>query len=203
MVSLFLKNDGSFDIIYLGCESMEGLLIVIFVIIVLICVISIFYATVYNKFQDYIIRINEVESMIDNNLRNKYDLLNRAIPIIKSAIPKDREIFGEVVKLRSRKLGNFELYRVLVRASNEFGALKEEFTDIEKSAEIKKIRNQINEIDLKLDNEIDYYNENISIYNSLLKKFPSNVVASFCKYKEKLFFDRKDMSDEDYDDFKL
>ena len=182
---------------------MEGLLIVVFVIIVTICMISIFYATVYNRFQDYIIRINEVESMIDNNLRSKYDLLNRAIPIIKSNLPKDKEVFGEVVKLRSRKLGNFELYRVLVRASNEFGALKEEFPDIDKSAELKKVRSQIKEIDLKLDNEIDYYNENISIYNSLLKKFPSNIVATFCKYKEKLFFDRKDMSDEDYEDFKL
>lgn len=203
MNSLFLKNYMSFDIIYLGCENMEVLLIVIFIIIVTICVISVFYASVYNKFQDYIIRINEVESIIDNNLRSKYDLFNRAIPIIKSNIPKDKEIFGEVIKLRSRKLGNFELYRVLVRASNEFGALKEEFSDIDKSTELKKIRNQINEIDLKLDNEIDYYNENISIYNSLLKKFPSNVVATFCKYKEKLFFDRKDMSDEDYNDFKL
>lgn len=203
MNSLFLKNSSSFDIIYLGCENMEGLLITIFIIIVVICVISIFYATIYNRFQDYIIRINEVESMIDNNLRNKYDLLNRAIPIIKSSIPKDREIFNEIVKLRSRKLGNFELYRVLVRTSNEFEALREEFSDIDKSAEIKKIRNQINEIDLKLDNEIDYYNENISIYNSLLKKFPSNVIATFCKYKEKLFFDRKDMNDEDYEDFKL
>lgn len=182
---------------------MEGLLITIFIIVIIVCVLAIFYATIYNKFQDYIIRINEVESMIDNNLRSKYDLLNRAIPIIKGNISKEKEIFGEVVKLRSRKLGNFELYRVLVRTSNEFEALKEEFPDIEKSAEIKKIRNQINEIDLKLDNEIDYYNENISIYNSLLKKFPSNIVATFCKYKEKLFFDRKDMNDEDYDDFKL
>lgn len=198
-----MKNNNSFDIIYLGCESVEILLIIIFIIVVIICAISIFYATIYNKFQDYIIRINEVEGMIDNNLRTKYDLLNRAIPIIKSNVPKDREIFGEIVKLRSRKLGNFELYRVLVRTSNEFNGLKEEFPDIDKSMEIKKIRKQISDIDLKLDNEIEYYNDNISIYNSLLKKFPSNIVATFCKYKERLFFDRKDMSDEDYDDFKL
>lgn len=182
---------------------MEGLLIFIFIIVVIICTVSIFYAIIYNKFQDYIIRINEVESMIDNNLRNKYDLLNRAIPIIKSAISKDREVFGEIVKLRSRKLGNFELYRVLVRTSIEFASLREEFADIDKSNELKKISNQIKDIDLKLDNEIDYYNENISIYNSLLKKFPSNIIATFSKYKEKLFFDRKDMNDEDYNDFKL
>ena len=182
---------------------METLLIVIFIIILLVCILSIFYAKIYNRFQDYIIRINEVESMIDNNLRNKYDLLNRTIPIIKSSIPKDKEIFEEIIKLRSRKLGNFELYRVLVRASLEFSSLREEYPDIDKSSEIRRIGNQINDIDLKLDNQIDYYNENITIYNTLLKKFPSNIVANLSKYKEKLFFDRKDMNDEDYNDFKL
>ena len=44
--------------------------------------------------------------------------------------------------------------------------------------------------------------------NSVIKtteynQFPSNIIATFGKYKEKLFFDRKDMNDDDYDDFKL
>ena len=150
---------------------MESLLIIVLVIIVIICAMVIFYATIYNKFQDYVIRINEVESIIDNCLRSKYDLINRAIPIVKSSINKDDEVFGDIVKLRSRKIGNFELYSILKKA--------------------------------KVDNSTDYYNDNITTYNTLIKKFPSNIVAMLCKYKEKLFFDRKDMSDEDYDDFKL
>lgn len=182
---------------------MEILLIIILVIILIVCGIAIFYASIYNKFQDYIIRINEVESIIDNNLRKKYDLINRAIPIIKSIIPKDKEIFEEIVKLRSRKLSNFELFRVLERSSSELNSLKEEFPDIQKSEEIKKIQNNIIDIDNTVDEATSYYNDNISIYNKLLKKFPSNIVATFSKYKEKLFFDRKDMSDDDYNDFKL
>ena len=182
---------------------MEGLMICIFIIIVLACAIAVFYATIYNKFQEYIIRINEVESMIDTYLRNKYDLINRAIPIVKSNIDKDRNVFEEIVKLRSRKIGNFELYRILTRASNELNGLKTEFPDIEKSEEVKKILKQIADIDIKVDNCIDYYNDNISVYNTLLKKFPSNIIATFCKYEEKLFFDRKNMNDDDYEDFKL
>ncbi len=182
---------------------MEILMVIILMIVILVCAITIFYAITYNRFQDYIIRINEVESMIDNNLRNKYDLINRAIPIIKTNINKEDKIFEEVVKLRSRKIGNFELYRILMRSSIELNALKEEFPDISKSEEIKKIIKETSEIDAKIDNFIDYYNDNITIYNSLLKKFPSNVVATFGKYREKLFFDRKDMSDEDFEDFKL
>ncbi len=182
---------------------MEILLLIIIIIILLICGIVIFYATIYNKFQDYIIRINEVEVLIDTNLRNKYDLINRAVPIVKSNIDKDRNVFGEIVKLRSRKIGNFELYRILMRASLELDGLKSEYPDIEKSDEVKKILKQISDIDIKVDNCIDYYNDNISVYNTLIKKFPSNIIATFCKYEEKLFFDRKDMNDDDYEDFKL
>ena len=182
---------------------MEILLLIMIIIVVLICAMIIFYATVYNKFQDYIIRINEVEALIDTNLRNKYDLINRAIPIVKSNIDRDRNVFEEIVKLRSRKIGNFELYRILTRASLELNSLKSEFPDIEKSEEVKKILKQTMDIDIKVDNCIDYYNDNISVYNTLLKKFPSNIIATFCKYEEKLFFDRKNMNDDDYEDFKL
>lgn len=182
---------------------MEVLLLTILIIILIICALAILYAITYNKFQDYIIRINEVESMIDNNLRKKYDLINRAIPIIKSMIPKDKQVFEEIIKLRSRKLGNFELFRILEKASSEFASIKEEYPDIEKSEEIKKILSSIPEIDEDVEEEVSYYNDNITIYNKLLKKFPSNIVAKLSKYKEKLFFDRKDMSDEDYNDFKL
>ena len=37
----------------------------------------------FNRLQDYIVKINEVESIIDTNLRNKYDNLNKCISIIK------------------------------------------------------------------------------------------------------------------------
>lgn len=182
---------------------MEGLMLIILIIIVFICIISIFYANLYNKFQDYIIRINEVESMIDNELRNKYDLINRAIPIIRTSIPKDKNIFDDVIKLRSRKISNFNLYRILIKASNELNTLKDEYKDITNSEEMVKIITQVEDIDSKVTDLLEYYNKNITTYNTLVKKFPTNIIAMVYKYKEKLFFDRKDMNDEDYDDFKL
>ncbi len=182
---------------------MEILMIIILVMIIIVCVIAVFYATIYNRFQDYIIRINEVESIIDNNLRNKYDLINRLIPIIKGTVDNDKDIFEEIIKIRSRKISNFELYRILMQSSIQLNSLKKEFPDINKSDEIKKVTKQIEDIDNKIENYIDYYNENITIYNTLVKKFPSNIIAIFSKYKEKLFFDRKDMNDEIYNDFKL
>ena len=48
-----------------------------------------------------------------------------------------------------------------------------------------------------------YYNDIITDYNKLVKRFPSNLVAKLSHYKTKTYFDGKNMEDEDTKDFKL
>lgn len=182
---------------------MDILILTMFILIVLFCVISLIYMLIYNKLNDLIIRINEVESNIDSNLRNKYDLINRSVSIIKGTIDIKNNIFDEIVKLRSRKISNFELERKLSDAYNEFLNIKETNEDFKNSEELIKISINLEEINDKLIVLIEYYNSNITKYNKLITMFPTNVVAKINKFNTKLFFDRKDMSDDDYNDFKL
>ena len=186
---------------------MDALMLIILLIIVIICIIVGIYISLYNRMQDYIIRINEVESKIDTNIRNKYDYVNRCVSIVKGNdnINKkiDKNMFEDIIKLRNRKISNFDLYRKLVEANNNFLTLKDKYKELSENDDVKDIVKKIDDVDENLEVNIDYYNRNISEYNKLIKIFPTNVVAGICKYKEKLFFDRKDMSDEVYDDFKL
>lgn len=184
---------------------MDTLILILIGMILVICFIIGIYLILYNKIQDYIIRINEVESIIDNNLRQKYDNINKISSIIKGneKIKVDKKIIDEIVKLKNKKISNFNFDRKLVEISNYFTSLKEKNKEIKNNEEIINITNKISELDELLLINKEYYNRNIAEYNKLIKLFPTNIVASICKYKEKLFFDRKDMSDEDYNDFKL
>lgn len=182
-------------------------MLILLCIIIVTCLLVGIYINLYNKIQEYITKINEVESIIDTNLRNKYDNINKCVSIIKGNdnINKelDKNIFEEVVRLRNRKISNFDLDRKLVEATIQFTTLKEKYKDLKESEEIQNISKKIDEIDEKLEVNRDYYNNNIAEYNKLIKMFPTNIIARLCKYEEKLFFDRKDMSDDDYNDFKL
>jgi len=183
---------------------MDVLIIIVVLFVIIICAFWMVYAITYNKIQDSIIRINEAEVAIDSNLRNKYDLINRAISLIKGNIENiDSKIFEEIIKLRSRKISNFDLDRKLVEASNEVIKINGEHKDLEISDELKKNIKELKIIDEKLETLRDYYNNNILNYNKLVKEFPTNVVARLNKYEEKLFFDKKDMTDNDEKDFKL
>ena len=43
----------------------------------------------------------------------------------------------------------------------------------------------------------------VTDYNKLIHKFPSNLVALICRYSHKNYFDGKDMTDDDTEDFKV
>ncbi len=167
------------------------------------CILILLLATTYNRFQNYIIRINESEANIDATLRKRFDLLNKSIDIIKANIKTEDDIFNTIIKLRSRKLSNFDLDRQLYEGIKEFNKYKEEYPDLKKSEVFTHIDISLNESEAEIVAFRKYYNDIITDYNRLVKSFPSNLVALFFKFKSKLYFDGKDMSDDDKNDFKL
>lgn len=186
---------------------MDSLILILFGMIIVICLIFGIYTILYNKIQDYTIRINEVESMIDSNLRSKYDYINKCISIIKGTKELEEEldpnIFNEFIRLKTQKISNFDLDRKLVDTELLLTNLKEKHPIIKDNEEIKKTTKKIEDSDENLNVNIEYYNKNIAEYNKLIHLFPTNIIAKLSKQQEKLFFDRKDMSDDDYNDFKL
>lgn len=186
---------------------MDALMLILLGMILVICLIIGIYTTLYNKLQDYIIRINEVEAIIDNNIREKYDNINKCVSLIKGNEKinqdLDKKMFEEIVRLRTRKISNFDLDRKLVETVNSFITIKEKYPELKEDEEIQAISKKIEDVDEVLLIHKEYYNKNIAEYNKLVTLFPTNIVAKLCKYEEKRFFDQKNMSDDDFDDFKL
>lgn len=168
-----------------------------------ICLLLIWYINVYNRYQEYIIRINEAEANIDSVLRKRFDLLNKSIGIIKANTKIKGEVLEVIVELRSKKLSNFELDRLLYEALNEFHTYAEKYEELKQSEAFMKIELGLNESEAEIIALRKYYNDIITDYNKLTKIFPSNIVGIINKYKTKTYFDGKNMEDDIINDFKL
>lgn len=182
---------------------MATVLLIILLLTIIIGLISIYCITIYNQYQERVIRINEVEGYIDNCIRDKFDLLSKSINVIKGNTDIKEDPFPEIIKLRSRKLSSFELDRKLIDPINEFSKIKNDYPELMNSSSFVEIDLKLSDIEDNLIAYKDYYNENITKYNKLIRTFPSNIVGKFCKLKERTFFDGKDMNDDDINDFKL
>lgn len=175
----------------------------ILLIIIAVCLLLIWYISIYNNYQNYIIRMNEAESFIDTTLRKRFDLLNKSIDIIKNVTKTKKDVLTIIKDLKSVKLSNFDLDRKLYEAINEFNGFKESNEELKNNESFIKVDLGIIESEAEIVAARKYYNDIVTDYNKLVRSFPSNIVAKVSRYKTKTYFDGKNMEDEDINDFKL
>ena len=147
------------------------------IIIIVISILGIGFATIYNKFQTFIIRMNEAEANIDSTLRKRFDLLNKSITIIKTATKVEENIMENIENLRSQKLSNFDFDRKLYDLINEFNKYKELYPELKQNDTFVKIDIELGESEAEIVAFRKYYNDIVTDYNKLIHKFPSNLVA--------------------------
>lgn len=176
---------------------------ILLLLIIILFVIFMLLNFIYNKFQDYIIRINEVEGKIDETLRNKYDNILKINNIIKEKIKTKKELVDDLEDLKDKELSSFEMHRILTEKYNKIDFVRKQYKEVSTSDEVNKLFYEITDMDESLNAYIKFYNENIVGYNKLIRKVPYNIIAIILKYKEKMFFDGKDLYDENIKDFKL
>ena len=177
--------------------------VIIITIIILLFIVGFIYVTTHNKFQDYIIKINEVEGKIDDSLREKFDIILNLNNMIKEKIKTKKVLVDDISKLKDENISSFDMDRKLIDAMNKVTFVKEKYPEVEGDEEIIKLIYSIEDIDESLRACKKYYNETISEYNKLIRKIPYNIIGKILKYNEKTFFDGKNMNDEDINDFKL
>lgn len=181
---------------------MNTFVIVILVVVALAAAITITYVLTYNKIQKYMIRINEAESQIDEALRKKYDILVSMENIINETLKLKQNNFSDLTD-KDVKISNFDMDRRLTKTVDLFKKIRSDYLE---ELDFEAFRTLL--VDLKINEEKNeaakkYYNKYTTQLNMLIKRFPSNIIAKIHSIKEHLYFDNKDMSDDDILDFKL
>ena len=172
------------------------------IIVIIVCLIGIYYAVSFNTLNDLKTKIHEAESIIDESLRNKYDILMRVSNHLKKHMDNNKNYFKEYEKLKDTNMTNFDMDRKLNEGYTLILKMMDDLklnNDEEINSEIETIKR----IDEKLTAAKNYYNKNTSEENAIVRKFPTNIIAKIHGFKIKLFFDGKDMDDEIIDDFKM
>ena len=174
---------------------------IILLIIVVFGVLTILYISIYNNIVNYKLRIDKAEGIIDEALRNKYDLIAKLNITIKKVVTK-KDYLKDYIELKDKKISNYEMDRKLTEACNIIYDVKDDYDEVN-TKEFNKTLKEMDSINETLASAKNYYNKNTSLLNEIIKKFPSNIVAKIHGYKIKPFFDGKNMQDNIIDDFKL
>lgn len=162
------------------------LIYIILAIITLLLIVVFLYVVNYNKFQVAIIKISEAEENINILLDKKFELLVRISKFLENK--KEKNKLSGIEKLDKNDLNTFDLNTEL----DKYNKKLIEITDYDKEVVFddkeKKVLDELSSVNIDCLAAEKYYNDNVTIYNKLIKCFPSNIVSKLCKYKLKDFY---------------
>lgn len=168
---------------------------IIFALFIILGLIIVAIIVTSDNLREYVIRVNEAEANIEGILSKRYDLLNKAIDVIRNITKEEGDILKKVVELRSQKLDNIALDKELYLAIEEFHnyAVENEVlknNDEYANIEIGLISSESEIIALK-----KYYNDVVTKYNNLVSKFPTMLIAKIKHYEKKETFSEESHMD--------
>jgi len=156
---------------------------IILIIVILLILFIYKYRDISSNFSSVLKRVHLGENEIDELLNKKANLLDEIGEEINNI--NDSKIFSSVKKAMKNNIDTIKLDHDLSEAYLE---LKEYLLVNRTFIPEEELQNKINllaEIEIDLEATKSYYNDNSSIFNELLEKFPSSVVGKRKGYDTK------------------
>lgn len=182
---------------------MNSIIIILLTIIIIASIFIMLYITLYNKLQFSKIRIDEAEKVILEELQNRYELIENCKKTIEKNTKMDLTIFSDLEKIKKSNISSYDYEKKITEAVATIYLIKNDYPKIEEKKEFKEILRKLNESDTKLDAAKSFYNKNNSKLISLIKAFPSNIIALIHGIKVQPFYDAKEIFNEIDDGIKI
>lgn len=174
-----------------------------FTIAAVIAILALIYAYLYNRLQDFKLKIDEAESILDEELRNKYDKVYELQTTVLKLSKVNEKEFQELDNIKKEDISNFELDRKVIEVYNKLETIINDYEKIQTKKEVIELLNDIKKLNARIESAKLFYNKYINESNTMVRKFPSNIIAKIHRIQIKNFYDNKDLNDDTVKDFKL
>jgi len=180
----------------------RGLLITLVVVAVLLvgvggCVVGQYNGLVTTKES-----VNQRWAQVDNQLQRRNDLIGNLVETVKGVAVQEQEVFGAIADARARMSGArtpaqaIEAGRAMDTALGRLLVVVENYPQLRSSEAFLQLMDEIAGTENRLATERGRYNQEVQGYNTLIKRFPTNLFAAAFNFGEQPYYEIPDAARE-------
>ena len=155
-----------------------GWIILIIVVILFILVISIYNSLIKAK-----LKVENAWSQIDVQLQRRFDLIPNFVETVKGYMEHEKETFEKIAGLRtswanaSSIKDKATLDGELTNTLKTIMAVSENYPDLKANQNFMQLSEELRNTENKISFSRQFYNDSVTMYNTKLEVFPSNIIA--------------------------
>ncbi len=162
------------------------MILVIFILILIVLVILEF-----NKFVVLKNKIKQSKSSIEVYLNQRFDLIPNLVECVKGYAKHEDIVYTKIAQMRS-EFSNAKDLKVGSELNSEMKqimAIGENNPDLKSSEQFVNLQKNITKMESQLQAARRIYNGDVTLYNTSISTFPSNIFASIFGFKKEDLFE--------------
>lgn len=174
---------------------MIGWIILAIIVILVIAIIGMYNGLVQSK-----IKVDNAWSQIDVQLQRRFDLIPNFVETVKGYMNHEKETFEKIAQLRTSWANTqtvsekADLDQQLSTALKTIMAVSENYPELKANQNFSDLSEELRNTENKISFSRQFYNDTVTMYNTKLQVFPSNIIASMFNFTARDLF--KTESDE-------
>ncbi len=168
---------------------MVGLIILAILVVIVVAVIGI-----YNSLVKARIKVDNAWSQIDVQLQRRFDLIPNFVETVKGYMTHENETFEKIAELRT-SWANAGTVSEKAKLDNELSdtlktimAISEGYPDLKANQNFSELSEELRNTENKISFARQFYNDSVTIYNTKLEVFPSNIIAGMFHFTQRDLF---------------
>ena len=167
----------------------------ILLIILVLAVLAIMWAVgVYNTLVKARQKVKNSWSQIEVQLQRRFDLIPNLVETVKGYMGHESEVLEKVTALRT-SWANTSSPSEKVKLDNELSsslktimAVSENYPELKANVNFADLKNSLKDTENKISFSRQFYNDSVTMYNTKLETFPSNIIANMFSFTPETLF---------------
>ena len=171
--------------------------------LLVVCVVVILAAAWVVATYNVLVRLRqhcrESWSLVETELRRRYDLIPNLVETVRGYAQHEREVLQRVIEARSRAAASTgspqsqaKDENVLIGCLRQLFALSENYPELKASANFLALQKELSNTEDRIQAARRFFNANIRDLNTRIEVFPSNLIAQLFKFTAQDFFEIAD-----------
>ena len=172
----------------------------LWIVLIIIAIIIIFIISTYNGLVKSKMNVDNSWSQIDVQLQRRFDLIPNFIETVKGYMVHERETFEKITELRTSWAkatsvsDKAELNNQISASLKTIMAVSENYPDLKANQNFLQLSDELRNTEDKISYSRQFYNDGVTIYNTKLQVFPSNIIAKMFNFTPRDLFKTNDES---------
>jgi len=164
------------------------------VILAIILILIIAVIAMYNKLVNAKMKVDNSWSQIDVQLQRRFDLIPNFVETVKAYASHESETFEKIASLRTSWANantvaqKANLDEQLSTALKTIMAVSENYPELKANQNFSELSEELRNTENKISFARQFYNDTVTMYNTKLQLFPTNIIASIFHFEPKDLF---------------